>query len=175
MSAVEFLETWEHDHPLTWHLAEAIFTECESKARQGLLYSETAATLLALQVVRNLSNRRNSTNLLSRGGLAPASLRRVCDYMVDRMSDDISLTELASISGLSVGHFAFAFKQSMGVAPHRFQIQRRVERAKAMLADDRRSVTEIALSCGFGCSSNFASTFRKLTGRTPSGYRKSLT
>ncbi len=50
LSKVEFIETWEYDDHLTWHLAEAIFKECESGSRQGLLYSETAATLLALHV-----------------------------------------------------------------------------------------------------------------------------
>jgi AraC-like DNA-binding protein len=43
-----------------------------------------------------------------------------------------------------------------------------------MLADHRRSVTDVALSCGFGGTSYFASTFRKLTGRTPTDYRRSL-
>jgi AraC family transcriptional regulator len=172
LSNVEFFETWEHDDPLTWHLAEAIFEECESEARQGLLYSETASTLLALHVVRNLSNRPRPTNFLSRGGLTPAILRRACDYMVERLGDNISLSELASISGLSVGHFAFAFKQSTGVSPHGWLRRRRVDTAKALLRDRELSFSSIAISVGFANQSAFEAAFRKETGMTPTAWRR---
>jgi AraC family transcriptional regulator len=172
LNSVEFLETWEHDHPLTWHLAEAIFEECESGARQGLLYSETAATLLALHVVRTLSNRARKTDLLSRGGLAPAVQRRACDYMVDRLGNDISLSELAGISGLSVGHFAIAFKQSMGISPHGWLRRQRIDTAKALLRSRDLSLSSIAVSVGFAGQSAFGVAFRKETGMTPTAWRK---
>jgi AraC family transcriptional regulator len=172
LSTVEFLETWEHDQPLTWHLAEAIFEECESKARQGLLYSETAATLLALHVVRTLSNRNRSTNFPSRGGLAPASLRRACEYMTSRLGDDISLSELAGISGLSVGHFAFAFKQSMGIAPHGWLRRQRIDKAKALLLGRHLDLASVAASVGFASQSAFGVAFRRETGTTPTAWRR---
>jgi AraC family transcriptional regulator len=172
LNSVEFLETWEHDHPLTWHLAEAIFQECESGARQGLLYSETAATLLALHVVRNLSNRACPTTLRSRGGLAPATLRRASDYMNDRLGDDISLSELAGICGLSAGHFAFAFKQSTGVSPHAWLRRQRIDAAKAMLRRGDLPLSSIAVSIGFASQSAFAVAFRKETGMAPTVWRR---
>jgi AraC family transcriptional regulator len=172
LSSVEFIETWEHDHPLTWHLAEAIFEECESVARQGLLYSETAATLLALQVVRNLSNQTRPTNLLHRGGLPPTILRRACDYMNSHLGDDISLSELANISGLSVGHFAFAFKKSMGISPHSWLRRQRIDTAKALLRNRQLSLSSIAESVGFGSQSAFGVAFRKETRMTPTAWRR---
>jgi AraC family transcriptional regulator len=172
LGSVEFFESWEHDDALTWHLAEAIFAECESGARQGLLYSETAATLLALQVVRNLSNRAGPTNYLNRGGLAPAVLRRACDYMVDRLGDDISLSELANISGLSVGHFAFAFKQSTGISPHGWLRRQRIDIAKALLRRHDVNLSSIAASVGFASQSAFGVAFRKETGMTPTAWRR---
>lgn len=172
LSSVEFVETWEYDHPLTWNLAEAIFEECESKARQGLLYSETAVTLLALHVVRNLSNRSPQASLRSRGGLPPATLRRACDYMVSRLSDDISLSEIANVSGLSSGHFAFAFKQSMGIAPHAWLRRERVNTAKALLRNRDLSVAAIALSVGFANQSAFGVAFRKEVSLTPTAWRR---
>ena len=172
LSTVEFVETWEHDHPLAWHLAEAIFEECESGARQGLLYSETAATLLALHVVRSLSNQVRTTNPVSRGGLAPAILRRVCDCMISHLSDDISLSELAAIGGLSVGHFAFAFKQSTGVSPHAWLRRRRIDTAKALLCSRDLNLSSIAASIGFANQSAFGVAFRKETGMTPTAWRR---
>jgi AraC family transcriptional regulator len=172
LGSVEFFESWEHDDPLTWHLAEAIFGECESGARQGLLYSETAATLLALQVIRNLSNRTGPTKYANRGGLAPAVLRRACDYMIHRLGDDISLSELANVSGLSVGHFAFAFKKSTGISPHGWLRRQRIDRAKALLRGHDVNLSSIAASVGFTSQSAFGVAFRKETGMTPTAWRR---
>ncbi len=172
LSKVEFIETWEYDDHLTWHLAEAIFKECESGSRQGLLYSETAATLLALHVARNLSNLGRQESLAKRGGLSPAILRRTCEYMVSRMGDDISLSEIASAVGLSSGHFAFAFKQSMGIAPHAWLRRQRVDTAKALLRDRALGMSAIAASVGFANQSAFGVAFRKETGLTPTAWRR---
>jgi AraC family transcriptional regulator len=66
---VEVIEAWDYNHPLTWRLAPAIYEECESEARQGVLYAETAIAFLALHVVRSLSNVAAPGRLLRRGGL----------------------------------------------------------------------------------------------------------
>jgi AraC family transcriptional regulator len=172
LSALEFIETWEYDDHLTWHLAEAIFEECESEARQGLLYSETAVTLLALHVARNLSNHARQANRRKRGGLPPTILRRACEYMVDRLQDDISLSEIATAIGLSPGHFAFAFKQSMGIAPHAWLRRHRVDTGKALLRNRNLSVSVIGASVGFANQSAFGVAFRKETGLTPTAWRR---
>jgi AraC family transcriptional regulator len=67
-----------------------------------------------------------------------------------------------------------AFRQSFGMPPHRYHIHQRIERAKCMLANMALSVTEIGLRLGFSESSAFAATFRKVTGRTASDFRRSL-
>jgi AraC family transcriptional regulator len=172
LSSVEFVETWEYDHPLTWHLAEAIFVECESEARQGLLYSETAITLLGLHVTRYLSNHSRKARLIKRGGLAPAMLNQACEYMVSRLSNDISLSEVAAAIGLSSGHFAFAFKQSMGIAPHAWLRRQRVDTGKALLRNRDLSVSSIAASVGFANQSAFGVAFRKEAGLTPTAWRR---
>lgn len=172
LGSIEFVETWEYDDKLTWHLAEAIFQECESQARQGLLYSETAVTLLALHVARNLSNCAHRKNALRRGGLSPTILRRTCEYMVSRLADDVSLSEIASAVGLSPGHFAFAFKQSMGIAPHAWLRRQRVDAGKQLLRNRDLSVSAIAASVGFANQSAFGVAFRKETGLTPTAWRR---
>ena len=86
----------------------------------------------------------------------------------------ISLAELARLARLSTYHFCRAFKQSFGVPPHRYHMLRRIERAKELLARRTQSVTEIALTVGYGETSSFTAAFRKATGLTPSAYRRSL-
>jgi len=71
-------------------------------------------------------------------------------------------------------HFCRAFKQSFGQPPHRYHTSRRIEHAKALLAQSRLSVTEIGLRVGFNESSSFTAAFRKSTRHTPAAYARSL-
>ena len=61
-----------------------------------------------------------------------------------------------------------------GMPPHRYLTSRRIERAKSLLAERKLSVTEIGLHVGFSKTSSFTSAYRKVTGETPSDYRRSL-
>ena len=96
------------------------------------------------------------------------------DFMNEHLAEDISLTMLADLVRLSPYHFARAFKQSFGEPPHRYWVVRRIERAKTLLADPRMSITEIAMDVGFGGSSAFSAAFRRITGATPTDYRRSF-
>ena len=172
LHGVEIIEAWDYNHPLTWRLAEAIYEECESDARQGLLYTETASALLALHVARTLSNVAARVRVLRRGGLAPAVLNRACDYMVDRMAENVSLSEVAAIADLSLAHFSFAFKTSMGIAPHAWLRRQRVDRAKMLLLDPSLALGTVALSVGFSTQSALGAAFRRETGSTPAAWRR---
>jgi AraC-like DNA-binding protein len=109
-----------------------------------------------------------------RGGLSPSVLRRVQDYMDARLDENISLEALSDIAGLSVWHFAHAFKQAVGVAPHTYLVQRRVERGRALLTATNVPLSEIALSVGFTDQSHFARHFRRRFGMTPSQVRRTF-
>jgi methylphosphotriester-DNA--protein-cysteine methyltransferase len=76
-------------------------------------------------------------------------------------------------SRLSPYHFARAFKQSFGVPPHRYHIERRIARAKELLSGS--SVTEVAMAVGFAETSSFSTAFRRATGFTPSEFRRGKT
>jgi len=95
-------------------------------------------------------------------------------YIEEHLADEISLSSLARLVQLSPFHFSRAFKDSFGMPPHRYLTSRRIERAKTLLAERKLSVTEIGLGVGFSETSSFTSVFRKLTGETPTEYRRSL-
>jgi AraC family transcriptional regulator len=109
-----------------------------------------------------------------RGGLAGWQQRVVTTYIEDHLDEHIPLPTLAGLARLSPYHFSRAFKQSFGVPPHRYHIQRRIERAKLLLAKSAMSVTEVGVATGFSETSSFTSTFRRLTGITPSAYSRQL-
>jgi AraC family transcriptional regulator len=109
-----------------------------------------------------------------RGGLASWQQKRVAAYIEEHVADNIPLATLAELARLSPYHFCRSFKRSFGMPPHRYHVSRRIERAKQLLADRGVSVTRIALAIGFSDTSTFTAAFHRLTGQTPSHYRRGL-
>ena len=106
------------------------------------------------------------------GGLAPAALRRVREYVEQHFAEKICSGTLATITGLSPGHFNRAFKQSTGFSPHQYVVQRRVAAATELLEKTDRSVVDIALETGFAHQSHFCRTYVVATGETPGACRR---
>jgi AraC family transcriptional regulator len=107
-----------------------------------------------------------------RGGLSPAALRRVQLFVEANLHQTIRLDDLAGRAGLSLHHFARAFRTSAGITPRAFIEQRRIERARRLIDESRQSLADIALEAGFGTQSRLTTTFRRHTGFTPSAYRR---
>ncbi len=109
---------------------------------------------------------------VAQGGLAGWQLRRITAFMNEHAHQDLALEELAALAGLSAKHFARAFRQSTGVPPHRWLIERRIERAKKLLITGDLGLAEIAVACGFADQSHFTAAFRRGMGVTPGAFRK---
>jgi AraC-like DNA-binding protein len=115
--------------------------------------------------------RREAPPATARGGLPPSAMRRVREHVEVHLSESMDLAELAGVAGLSVYHFARAFKQSIGVTPHYYLVHRRIERAREMLARSELPLSEIALAAGFSDQSHLARHFRRMLGMTPGQFR----
>ena len=105
------------------------------------------------------------------GGLSPARTHRIREYINSNLDQNITLEALAEMAGLSTHHFARAFKQTLGMPPHSYVLQRRIERAQQMLRNTDLPMSEIALSAGFSDQSHLARHFRRITGMSPSVVR----
>jgi AraC family transcriptional regulator len=133
-------------------------------------YSGALIAQLGYELVR-LNRKPDRGHVLARGGLSGWQQKKVADYIEEHLSKELPLSELAALVDLSPFHFSRAFKQSFGAPPHRYHINRRMERAKTLLAAER-SVTEVALAIGFAETSSFSAAFRKTTGFAPSAFRR---
>jgi AraC family transcriptional regulator len=149
----------------------AMKDEIEDPGPAGTLYKDTLALQLLIQLVRCTSR---LTAAPAKGGLSGWRLRRTTEMLEGDLMRTPSIQELATAVELSPAHFCTAFRQSTGYSPHRYLLMRKIDRAKALMLDRRLSLTEIALSSGFGSSSQFATAFRRIDGATPSAYRRSL-
>jgi AraC family transcriptional regulator len=107
-----------------------------------------------------------------RGGLAPWQLRLARDTIDAHLDGGISLAQIANDCGLSVSHFARAFTCSTGIPPHRWLMQRRVDRAKDLMRGTSTPLVEVAVACGFSDQSHFIRVFSQATGMTPGKWRR---
>lgn len=102
--------------------------------------------------------------------LSPAyqtRIRKVIGWAEAQPHANVTLEQLAAVSGLSVSCFKRVFKEVTGIPPHAFILRKRMERAQALLREGGLSVTETAHVCGFNSSQYFATVFKRITGLTP--------
>ena len=156
-----------------WNTTLKLVELVEHPTPRNTFYFEAVGVVIVHELLRLHWGETNSQSPV-RGGLAAWHQRIVTAYIEEHLSERIELATLAHLVRQSPFHFCRAFKQSFGMPPLRYQTKRRIEHAKLLLAKPAASMTEIGLTIGFGCSSSFASAFRKTTGFTPTEYQRSL-
>lgn len=100
---------------------------------------------------------------------------RVLEAIDAGLEEDLSLAYLASVACLSQFHFSRAFKTSMGISPHQYVSNRRLERAKELIVVAAIPLSEVASGLGFSSQANFNRAFKAATGLSPTSYRIAMT
>jgi AraC family transcriptional regulator len=154
-------------------IGRAILSELAAESSAGRMFVEAAALALAARLAHSYAEPAPSRQQRFRSyRLDEIRLRRVLDYVAENLHQEIAVAQLANVACLSPFHFARMFSAAMGVAPQRYVSQRRLESAKMMLADGKRSLSDIALSCQFSSQATFNRAFLRATGVTPGEYRR---
>jgi len=167
---VELLDSFGARDAHIEDLARRLVGEIKADALAGRLYAESLATELAVHLLRHYSTATKLTN--GAPSMLPRyKLQRVTDYINDNLREDLTLGKISAVLSMSPYHFAHAFRQTTGLAPHRYVIQRRIERARFLLRETDLSITEIAHQVGYANQSNFSVVFHQFTGQTPRSFR----
>lgn len=169
-SRLEIIDRLAVRDPLIQQIGVALLAELETNAPLGRLYAESLIHTLAMHLVRYHSTLW-LPSMSASGGLPFQKLRRVLDYINDHLDRDISLADLATSIDLSSYHFTRLFKQSIGMAPHQYLIEQRIDAAKRLLATTQSSIADIAYQVGFSSQSHLTTLFRRRVGMTPAAYR----
>ncbi|XGV97644.1 MAG: AraC family transcriptional regulator [Leptolyngbya sp. BL-A-14] len=161
-----------HD-PLIHQIALALKTELEWGSVDSGLYADSMAAALSSHLLWRYSTQRFRIQAHT-GGLPNPLLQQAIAYIHDHLDQDIRLADIAAMVHLSPHYFSSLFKQSVGLAPHQYVTQCRLERAKQLLTKPELSITEILGQIGFKSQSHFTRCFRQYTSTTPKAYRDSL-
>ncbi|MFD1951533.1 helix-turn-helix domain-containing protein [Sphingomonas arantia] len=170
---VELLDRAGFDDPVGAGIMQMLSAEAVSLAQPSRrLFAEQAVDLLCTQLIRSHSSSSPVVPARALRGLADWQVKRVKDYMREHLDQPISLDDLAGLVRLSRFHFCTAFRTATGRTPHDWLVGQRIARARELLGDRDRPVTDIALSVGYETPSAFSACFRKLVGVTPSEFRR---
>jgi AraC family transcriptional regulator len=151
------------------HIALALDAERRAGYVNGNLYTDSLSTALAVHLLRRYPGEPRREH----EGLAPAQLRRIQDYIEDRLAEPLSLDELAAVLGISSSHLKTQFRRATGLPVHQYVIRRRVERARGLLLRTDLPITDIAFEAGFAHQSHMARHVRRVLGVAPAELRKS--
>jgi len=168
---VELLERTAQADPITSRLLLSASDLLEGNEALDALFRQQLIDLLATRLLAAHTGTPATVRPV-RGGLAPKTLLRAIERLRSDSDADVSLGALAAEAGLSRFHFCRAFKESTGLAPHVWLRQHRLEQAMNMLRDTDASVMSVAAALGYTSQTAFAAGFRKLTGETPSDWRR---
>jgi len=153
-------------------VGHSIVSEMTNESAAGRMFVETASLMLAAHLLRTYCDSGSCKSFESTPHrLDHARLRRVLDYISVHLADEITVAELARVSGLSTFHFARMFTFVVGISPNRYVSRLRLEQAMADVAAGKLSLAQIAFKSGFSSQASFTRAFRRATGITPGEYR----
>jgi len=141
------------------------------RRKSSPLFVQGIGQAIAIHLARNYA----ITVKESRSGspsLPGYKLRQITDWMAEHAAEDFDLARLAAQVGLSKFHFHRLFKSAIGVSPSRYHINLRMDAARRLLRETKKSVVAVALDVGYTNPSHFAQLFRRETGLSPSDYRR---
>ncbi|BDI34405.1 AraC family transcriptional regulator [Capsulimonas corticalis] len=152
------------------YLASALLSETKKPGDLQNFTIDSLRNLLAVHLLRHHSTIQPET-IVTSGGLTPRRLRRAVDFIHDHLGESLDLDSIAESAGLSSYHFSRCFKHAMGISPHQYVIQQRVEHAKRLIRSNDLPIGDIAYQVGFGSQSHLNYHFRRLVGVNPTQFQ----
>ena len=169
----DLLERTAHPDPVTSRLLLSATDGLEGNGALDAMFRHQLIDLLATRLLAAHTS-APATVQPAIGGLSPKVLLRAIERLRSDSDADVSLAALATDAGLSRFHFCRAFKESTGLSPHAWLRQYRLKQAMNMLRDADTSIVSVAVELGYTSQTAFAAAFRRLTGETPSDWRRQV-
>jgi AraC family transcriptional regulator len=160
------------DDPDLRNLLLLLAKESETGGQYGTLYAESLMTALATRLLY-AARLEKSPAQTGASPLPQRHLRRVLERMQNGLNDNLDLATLAIESGYGRAQFLRMFRAATGQTPHRYLLELRLEKARALIVSGMPLV-DIAAACGFSSHAHLATAFRSKFGIALSTYRRDL-
>jgi AraC family transcriptional regulator len=152
-------------------MGHMLIREASSDLAGTRLYAESIGHQLCIHLLRNYFDLKPA-RLSPPGKLDHLRMRQVQDFIDEHLGDNLTLVSLANVAGVSASYLGRLFRNSFGVAPHQYLLNRRLERARTLLQNNRQSIAEIAFVTGFSDQSHLTRHFKRQFGVTPQECRR---
>ena len=136
------------------------------------LYSQSLALMLTARLFTENTRSADSNGTRCVPPMPKWRLRRVADYVEANLAKSITLADLAKVGGLTPMYFAAQFRATVGVRPHDYILQMRVEKAQERLVMTADRLVDIALDVGFQTQAHFTTVFKRFVGTPPHQWRE---
>lgn len=150
--------------PMIEHVVRALAAEIAAPAPAGRIYADSLATALTTRLLQGFG----AMGAAGRQTLSKPQVRRIVEFVEENLDGELSLDLLSEVAGISIPHLTTLFRRTMGQSVHAYVMERRVERARALLLQRRMSIAQVALETGFAHQSHMARWMRRILGVTPS-------
>lgn len=161
------------DDSVIRNLSIALYPAFENPQQTSRMFVDHMTMAVATHMAHAYGGMRTAVRQ-ARGGLAPWQVLRAQEIIDAGLDGNVALATIARECGLSVSHFSRAFRQSTGMPPHAWLLQRRIDTAKTLLADRKLVLAEVALQCGFADQSHFTRVFSRNVGVSPGLWRRAI-
>ncbi len=161
----------KHD-PAISAIASALLREVVSGDTGGRVLAESLASVLAVHLIRNYAGRpARSADALP--AVPTRAVSEAVRFISENYARDLSLADIGEAARLSPFHLTRVFKKAMGMSPHQYLVQVRVNSARALLRSGagRQSLAEVAAAVGFADQSHLTRQFKRVFGLTPKQVR----
>ena len=158
--------------PAISEILNLLFGEIELGGMSTRLYIDSLAHALTVRFL--FLGERTQEQARGPATLTRRKLTRVQELIESRLDADLTLQELAAAVGYSRSHFLRAFHATTGVTPHRYLLNRRIERARRLLGQADMSIAQVAYRRGFSSQAHLTLAFRRACRLTPGEYRREL-
>jgi AraC family transcriptional regulator len=151
-------------------MVRLVFAHAQDGVIDELAHEEVMAMMLR-HLLRQYSFDRPRPKAMPRMTLTAVTLRKLFDYIEERLAGELRLAELAALARLSDDHFLRSFKAAVGATPHQYVLARRISRSRELLERSTQPVADVARAAGFRGASHFSAVFKRHVGVSPTDWR----
>jgi len=158
------------EDPIITSISDAILGETRNSAIGGPTYAEALGLQLSIHLLRNYADVKFKETV-SQSRLSRHQRCALTEYIHGNLQHQISIAQLSAVVGLGVWTFCRRFKESYGMTPCAYLLEKRIEQARMMLLDSSKPIKAIASECGFSDQAHMTRAFRRKLNLTPGQIR----